>query len=413
MKEYTIAESLQPTFENVTREFITDTMYKILFDNELPNFKFEFREEEAVKYIEKVLQKNSYQYNYKREKLKKVLQSIKQKSNGNQIMPVMIVKDYKTFFELLRQVYEKDIELFFKRTGFSGFRVYEMRNCFEQIWLRATPEDFNKPEEFLRKQVEMIKNTTFSKFNNPTYLGKIKFFNNKNLAIKNADARTWDEAFKEMKVMIYDNQNGYNLPVIRYGIYEKDGKKICQIGSIQNENPDEEKDKDIERKKYKINKGISDEEILKVEPKNVFALFIFINLLHQEGITEIEVPSLYVLDYEYHEKRSEQLKRQFEEEWPSNVKMDDLEEYQIALRYLKRNYKKQDLISEIKSERFIRIFDRILYHYPQGIIKGYPGELDSFLHLNIPIIKDKSEIRGEPLQEIYDVMKQKSFEEER
>ena len=38
----TIADSLTPTFENVAREFITDTLEKILFSQKLPNFKFEF-----------------------------------------------------------------------------------------------------------------------------------------------------------------------------------------------------------------------------------------------------------------------------------------------------------------------------------------------------------------------------------
>lgn len=87
----------------------------------------------------------------------------------------MIVNDYKNFFELLRKFYERDIELYFLRTEMSGFPVYEKNNCFEQIWLRATPEDFNNPEEFLRKQVEMINDKTFEKYDEETCLGKIGF----------------------------------------------------------------------------------------------------------------------------------------------------------------------------------------------------------------------------------------------
>ena len=51
----TIAQSLKPTFENVTREFITETLYKILFSEEIPNFRFDFRENEAIEFIEKIL----------------------------------------------------------------------------------------------------------------------------------------------------------------------------------------------------------------------------------------------------------------------------------------------------------------------------------------------------------------------
>lgn len=53
----TIAASLKPTFKNVTEKFITDTMYKLMFDEKLPNFKFDFREPEAIVFIESVLKK--------------------------------------------------------------------------------------------------------------------------------------------------------------------------------------------------------------------------------------------------------------------------------------------------------------------------------------------------------------------
>ena len=113
----TVAESWMPTFENVTREFTTDTLYKLLFSEDLPNFKFEFREDEAIDFIENILKSYSDKYEFYKEKSKKILQTIKQKSEGNLETPVMIVNDYRQFFELLRQLYEKQIELYFSRTG--------------------------------------------------------------------------------------------------------------------------------------------------------------------------------------------------------------------------------------------------------------------------------------------------------
>ena len=104
----------------------------------------------------------------------------------------MIVNDYKKFFELLRQIYEKQIELYFSRTGMPGVTRYEKDNFFEQIWLRATPNDFNNPEEFLRKQLEMVNDTTFEKYNEETCLGEIEFLDNNILCVKNGIARTWD-----------------------------------------------------------------------------------------------------------------------------------------------------------------------------------------------------------------------------
>ena len=329
MKEYsgTVAESWMPTYENVTREFITETLYRILFSEDLPNFKFEFREDEAIGFIENILKSCSDKYDFSKKKYEKILQAIKQKSDGNTELPVMIVNDYKHFFELLRQLYERQIELYFLRTGMSGFSRYEKNNFFEQIWLRATPDDFNNPEEFLKKQVGMANDTTLEKYNEETCLGKIEFLDNNILCLKNGVARTWDENSREFEIIIYDKNHydnkklfvrpNYTLPVIRYGIYEKNGKKVCFIGSIQDKCwPHVEQndlEKEINRKRYKVNDGVLKEDTYKVEPKHLLSLSIFINLLHKENISEIEVPSLYVLDYDYHTKRNKNLKNNVKE----------------------------------------------------------------------------------------------------
>ena len=119
----------------------------------------------------------------------------------------------------------------------------------------------------------MIKDTTFDKYDKETYLGKLDFLDNNIICIKNGIARTWDETSREIEITIYDkkyynnaklfDRPHYTLPVIRYGIYEKDGKKICYIGSIQNKSDDyKESDlkKKVNRKKYKVNDGVPEEE---------------------------------------------------------------------------------------------------------------------------------------------------------
>ena len=279
----------------------------------------------------------------------------------------------------------------------TGFPVYEKNNCFEQIWLRATPDDFNNPEEFLRKQVEMIKDKSFEKYDKETYLGKLTFLDDNIICVRNGIARTWDENSREFEITIYDKKHYNNtqlfnrphctLPVIRYGIYEKEGKKVCSISSIQSRyqslaDKEQEKRQDIKKKinrrKYKVNANVPEEYQDKVEPKSILAVSLFINILNQEGITDIEVPSMYVLDYEYHEKRSRKLLEDFKKEWTKDRKERSSLIYKEEANYLKRNYNKQDLISEIKTEGIIKKFQRILYHYSNGRIMSYPGELDSF-----------------------------------
>ena len=425
MKEYTgtVAECWMPTYENVTREFITETMYKILFSEDLPNFKFEFREDEAIDFIENTLKSYSDQYKFEKKKLQKILQVIKQKSDGDTETPVMIVNDYKKFFELLRQLYEKQIELYFLRTGMSAFTRYEKNNFFEEIWLRATPDDFNNPEEFLRKQVDMVNDTTFEKYNEETCLGKIEFLDNNILCVRNGIARTWDENSKELEITIYDKNHydnkelfvrpNYMLPVIRYGIYEKDGKKVCSIGSIQDKSDSYKKselDKKINRKRYRANEGIADEDTRGVEPKNLLALSIFVNLLHKEGITEIEVPSLYVLDYDYHIKRNKKMLSEFEANWTEDKITKYPEQYKREQYYFERSFGKEDLISEIKTERLLLTFRRLLQHYQNGNITSYPGEADSFMYLSIPVVRSQNDINGKVFKELYNIQKQEENE---
>ena len=438
-KKRTIADSLKPTYENVTREFIAETLYKILFSDELPNFGFEFRESEALDFIEKTLL--DYRSRYKddasffaelEEKHQQILRRLKEKSDNNINQPIMIVNDYKKLFELLRQFYERDIELYFLRTEMTGFPVYEKNNCLEQIWLRSTLDDFNNPEEFLKKQVKMINDRTFEKYDKETCLGKMGFLDDNIICVKNGIARTWDENSREFVINIYDkkyynntklyNRPHFMLPVIRYGIYEKDRKKVCYIGSIQNKsisladaesNKKDEINKNVRRNSYKVNKDVSEEYKENVDPKSILALSLFINMLNQEGITDIEIPGMYVLDYEYHEKRSEKLIKDFNKEWTEDRKKQLPSIYKEEKNYLNHNYNKQDLISEIKTEGMIRKFQRILYHYSNGKIESYPGDLDSFFHINIPIIKSEEEIKGNVLKELYRLVNQRGQEEER
>lgn len=412
-----IAPDLKPTFENVSLEFIAGTIEDFLFSKHEVNFKFDFREKEALDFIQKQLNKYASKNDFFKENSKKVMKALQEKTQNNDTTPVLVVKDYKKFFEFLRQIYEKNIELYFKRTEDMDFPKYEMRNCFLDIWLRATPVDFNNPEAFLEKQAKMLKDTTFNKFDKETVLGEPPFLKNMIVTVKNNIARTWDEAFKQMEIVIYDKQKmkysnssyvpQYMLPVIRYGIYEKDGKKICHIGSIQNLNVRTEKNdlyKKINRKKYTVNDEVPEEYKDRIEPKNIVALSVFISMLNKEGITNIEIPSMYVLDYEYHEKRNKFLIDRFNNKWNPKMQEDESKWYEIEKDILKTSCASPDLVSEIKTERLLKNFERALYHFPKGKVTSFPDDADNYLHINIPVVKNKEDINGKAVREMYDLV---------
>lgn len=411
----TIADSLMPTFENVALEFCVSTMRDILFNDKKTNFNFVFRQPEALRFIEEIFEKYIANYGSSfKEVASKIIQALKQGNDRENDFPSLVINDYQSFFELLRQYYEKHIELFFQRTKRSGFPVYEMKNCFQDVWLRATPEDFNNPEQFLQKQVQFINDTTFAKYDNEAVVGSSSYFNDHIICVSNGIARTWDEMPREFKIIIYDKQYQnitelfykphYTLPVVRYGMYEKEGKKICVIGSIQNEKDESSKEVSsiFNRARYKVNKDVPDEEnIYGIEPSNVIALSMFINFLHNEGITEIEVPSMYVLDYQYHQKRNIEVVDEFNSKWTEYSQQEDPEEYQKEKKRLENILNKEDIISQNKTERFMKTFMRLAYHYPKSEIRSYAGELDNCLHINIPVVQSENDINGDLLKEMY------------
>ena len=425
-----VYDTLKPTLENVAREFIANTMDDLLFSNELPNFRFDFKEKEGIEFVEKTLKeyedwfKNPKYVKELEEKHKKMLEMLNKKTEENEKKPVMVITDYKRFFELLRQMHERSIELYFRSTpdSYSDYPIYELRNYLKNIWLRMLPEDFNHPEDFLERQVKMMNDETLSKYDRETLLGELPSLGNNIVTAKNEFANNWDENSREFIFNIYDKNQYYNeelqvkphmeLPLIRYGIYEKDGKKICSIGSIQKrtkyvdeeDKRDEEINKVIDRKKYKVNKGIEKEYTENVEPKNILALSMFIDILNKEGIEEYEIPTMYVLDYEYHEKRSKMLVDYFTEKWNEETIKEKPDIYKEDVYYYKNNFNKQDLVSEIKSERLIKNIERMLRHYQKSEIKSYPGEADNMLHIKIPKIKEKNEIDGDILKEVYELV---------
>lgn len=439
--EKIISDILKPTLKNTTNFFILTSMNEIICNKQLSNFNIEFRQKEALDFIEKVFQSEVKKFNNKylsdyeknlKRKYSDLLKKLKNPNKNNNKKPTMIITDYKRFFSLLTEGYEKITEMYFEDcesrgetwNGKINLPAYVIANYFQYVWQRMKPEDFNKPEDFLEKQNKMLKDDTLNKYNNETYLGELQSLGDNILCIKNSYAESWDECNRQIEISVYD-KNYYRqedilikpkcvLPLIRYGIYDKGDKKICYVGSIQHKNEgyqDEEYEqktkinKVINRKKFKINEDVPKENTEKVEPTNILALSVFIDIMNKEGITNFEIPSLYVLDYEYHEKRSKEIYKEFKNQWNDQENQEkNPKAYLEALNYKERNYNKQDLISEIKTERIIKNFERILYHYKNGKIISYPGEADHSFYIRIPRIKNREEINGKLIKEIYDII---------
>jgi len=54
-----VSKTLEPTYENVTKEFIQSTLYILLCNSTKTNFRMRFEELEAMQYITGVLQESA------------------------------------------------------------------------------------------------------------------------------------------------------------------------------------------------------------------------------------------------------------------------------------------------------------------------------------------------------------------
>ncbi len=330
--------SLNPTLKNVVTFFASNIMTALGDgDNTDVDVRFEFTEEKAKKMFAK--------FNKSDE--------IPEDKN------VIKVRDHVKFFNLLRALYECEID-YYERFQCQPYEPFRMKSFFKDLWLRATNLDFENIEEFLEKQIDMYKDKTFEKYDEEKKICSLDEIADLVINVRNRDANTWDESPYELCFRVYDDyyigsnfgKIFYELPKIRYGIYEHDGEKICRLGSIQNNSIDYETDeyakKKINRLKYKLVDNREDFE--GIEPKKVLSFMIFLKLLKENGINKVEIPAVYILDYNYHLK----MNKVIDEKLKSCVttRRGQVKDYDD---FYNTYYLKEDIISKSKSEDLYRI----------------------------------------------------------
>jgi hypothetical protein len=367
--------SLIPTLENTICYFVKNTIPSLSdTSNTDVDVRFDFIEDEV--------------------------KDINNKSEDKDINTIK-VRDYKKFFSLLRDIYECDMDAFeeFEKEPYS---YYRMSNFFKDLWVRASNIDFEDVEEFLRKEIEMYGDNTFKDLNEEQYLCNLCELGYVDVTVKNKLAKTWDETPYEMSFRFYDDyyftshfkKTFYELPRVRYGIYTENGEKICRVGSIQNNidrfEDDEYASKKINRAKYKLIDNKEDYDNL--EPNKVLAFMLFIKLLNDKGIDKVELPSMYVLDYNYHLKRNKLLDDEL------NAKKLYNDEDKVAYKeFYKENYGKEDIISKSKSEDLSRIGMKAKDYLPSIDVL----DVDNRLLLDISNL-NKSRINNKLIDYLYD-----------
>lgn len=367
--------------KEIAKFFIINKMYEIMYDNnEIPNISFHFKEQEAIDLINNIINENiECSFN----KLCKIYDGI---NNVNYNNPVIEVNNYKLFFLLLNDLTISLYDIYKNKTNLKNDdSILYFQSLLKYIWLRMTPDDFKNPELFLLKNVKMLKNCTFDEYYNKNGL-LIELDDNYRVYYNNNLASPFDEENKAIEFFIGSRYlETYYLPVVRYGIYQKDNKTICEIGSIQNKYLKDNIYLDIINDyRKKLNKGVPGELKVGVEPKKLLSLLLFIKLLQENGIYNISIPSLYVLDYDFHSIWEQNEINIFKSKWSNYLINLYPDEYEKELEEFNKKINKVDLICKTKTTDFIKLFERLMYHIPDIDIIEYPNELSSYMRIKLP-----------------------------
>ena len=156
------------------------------------------------------------------------------------------------------------------------------------------------------------------------------------------------------------------LPRVYYDIREENGELVCYIPAVQMVS-EPHKVKSVERKLYKLNKGLED---TLVHPNFMMAIKLFYSFLYKRGINHIKVPLMQVLDYDYHIALAKTTEIRMKDKWSEDVlsyiekaKNIDLEAYEQLMKEFESDKKKlehllgrEDFISKAKTEGLINLF---------------------------------------------------------
>lgn len=187
-------------------------------------------------------------------------------------------------------------------------------------------------------------------------------------------------------ITIKKENDEYYLPSISYGIQNN----CCYIYTVKNKkifSNNKDYEKKIKRLLYKLNDKVQTddseyisykngddyypENIIDVSPSAILSLSCFLKLLYEKGITKLKVVPYLPIRYKNKEAYYQKLY-----DYKSKI-VDNKEE---LLSILEKEHLK---VQTNLTEKLVRDFRRINFHFPNVKILSFPMELDEYMYLDI------------------------------
>lgn len=292
--------------------------------------------------------------------------------NTNLFIPTLYIKDKSKFDKVFLDYISKARD--FYKNDYDNLYDNEkdyIKAIMTLLWSNATVDDFNNPIKYIHDRNKFFENN----------------FNNKNLIIENSSLGLIE--IKINKQHIYDETpycisisiDGNKLPNVSYGINDN----IAYIYAIQN-NKNNIIDKKFKRKTYKVNEGLDEiynqldnfnkpENLAGVSSNALIALTISIALINKLDIQHIIAPAILPIRWNAKKLANDKQINKI-------IKEKNIDSNQIK-SIIKELENKQLQIQMNISDKFIRNFRRIDYHFKNVSIISFPFDSDSNIHLKV------------------------------
>jgi hypothetical protein len=249
---------------------------------------------------------------------------------------------------------------------------HELKYYIINVWKNATNSDYDNPIGLYERYTDFLNDKTFSEYiNNPIEIGKINGYSYYFSVRENLHGFETPYEFVFFVVDSNNIENMYIFPSIRYGITEKDGRKLGYICALQNEFKPNESDFHNEIRSYlnKINENISGMKNRGVHSPNFLAAIITLTgLFHKYGINQIKINDFNINRWDY-------LCRQ-------------------EMYTEERLFEIQRNITDKTMKTFIRLSDEI-----NGFkVTAYPSDIDNYMYMKFG---DKIYSNNRVINELY------------
>lgn len=369
-------------FKELIELFILRTLPSIKSEKEIPNINFIF-DNNSIELFNYVMEHPFRKKDVWTEDItSKDLEITKEINNMNPNSNTIIIDDGVSFFDYLTSIVNEHLKLF-KEYEYTLMIRSTTMSLLTRIWLRMDDNDFNDVISFLRKELDFYKDRTLDKYRTEIYISSYEGIDS--YAECNIN-ESWDETTRSMNFRLENSGESHTISRVLYDIRSENGIKVCYIYGVQN-NLFNITNKRIERKLYKLNKGIDNP---KVHPNQLYSLILFLEILKKEGITTIKVPKNQTLSYGYHKILSNNEKSNFKAKWPTKkvrkiYSSDDEDsinkrhEYELDKEWFKHIVGKENTIERLKTDKLFELLRRLCLYDPSFEFVGISPNNDEIL----------------------------------